>query len=299
MSRDEEWRPLAGERLRPDALRALTAPLAERRFTYGEYERFLERIADRSRFAVVPLRELQAAPRDRIVVGLRHDVDARLESALELGRREHRLGVRATYFVLHSAPYYRRDGHLVSALRTLQDEYGHEIGWHNDLVTLQCVGGADAVSYLHEELEWLRSNGLVLTGTAAHGARECYELGYTNRYFFGDFPEIDPALPNRDVVEVDGEAIAVPHAHLADFDLEYEATQLPRDRYFSDATFDARGRRWHPGVLPWHDVRPGEVVVVLTHPCLWDPSARARILRESQRLAARAVRLGLTKARRA
>src|SRR5205085_4117064 len=107
----------------------LLFPLVERRFTYAEYARFLDRLGDRH---VVPMREFARGAGD---VALRHDVDSRLDSALELAGVEHDRGLRATYFVLHTAPYWD-DAELVPKLRGLQ-ELGHEVGFHNDLVTLQ------------------------------------------------------------------------------------------------------------------------------------------------------------------
>ena len=48
-------------------------PLTERRFTYAEYDLFLDRLAGRD---VVPLREFAVGHGD---TALRHDVDDRLE----------------------------------------------------------------------------------------------------------------------------------------------------------------------------------------------------------------------------
>jgi hypothetical protein len=79
---------------------------------------------------------------------------------------------------------------------------------------------------------------------------------------------------------------------LADFGLIYEAYHLGEDRYFSDARFDERGRRWHPELLDLHSLRPGERVVVLVHPCHWDQSLGAKYARVVQRLARRALRPG-------
>src|SRR5437016_12184366 len=98
----------------------LLFPWTERHFTYAEYARFLDRLGDRH---VVPLREFARGAGD---LALRHDVDSRLESALELARLEHDRGLRATYFVLHTAPYWR-DPRLLPKLRRLQ-ERGHEVG---------------------------------------------------------------------------------------------------------------------------------------------------------------------------
>jgi len=60
----------------------LLFPFIERRFTYAEYARFLGGLGDRD---VVPMRELARGAGD---LALRHDVDSRLESALELARHD-------------------------------------------------------------------------------------------------------------------------------------------------------------------------------------------------------------------
>ena len=90
----------------------LLFPWWERRFTYGEYARFLDRLGGR---VVVPMREFARGAGD---LALRHDVDSRLDSALRLARLEHERGLRATYFVLHTAPYWDRDD-LVPRVRDL------------------------------------------------------------------------------------------------------------------------------------------------------------------------------------
>ncbi|MDX6448578.1 MAG: hypothetical protein QOD08_1041, partial [Gaiellaceae bacterium] len=153
-------------------------PLTERRFTYAEYDRFLDRLEGRD---AVPLREFAEGHGD---TALRHDVDDRLESALELARREHARGLRATYFVLHTAPYWTRDD-LLDRLGQLQ-ALGHEVGWHNDLVTLALVHGGNPAEYLRRELDRLRSAGIDVVGVAAHGSPWCHRLGFHNDYAFAD-----------------------------------------------------------------------------------------------------------------
>ena len=62
---------------------------------------------------------------------------------------EHRHSIRFTNGILHTARYYgatkknyasHRDD-LLPLLKKLQDEYQHEIGWHNGLVTLDVIHG--------------------------------------------------------------------------------------------------------------------------------------------------------------
>ena len=242
-------------------------PLTERRFTYAEYERFLDRLAS---LDVVPLREFAAGLGD---TALRHDVDDRLDSALELARLEHARGLRATYFVLHTAPYWERDD-LVERLRELQT-LGHEVGWHNDLVTLAVVHGRDPAEYLRHELARLRDAGIDVVGIAAHGSPWCHRLGFHNDYAFSDLPQPIPGFPTR----------FEPIGTLVDFGLHYDAYSLGEDAYFSDSRFD-RGRRAHPADFP---LGPGQRTIILTHPCHWDPSAAAKTQRLA-RLVARRLR---------
>lgn len=58
---------------------------------------FLDRLGGRS---VVPLREFARGDGD---LTLRHDIDSRPDSAVELARLGHERRLRATYFVLHTA----------------------------------------------------------------------------------------------------------------------------------------------------------------------------------------------------
>jgi hypothetical protein len=283
-----DWTPPATTRaLRIRPLSVIARPWTERRFLHRRYERLLDAFADESRFHVVPLAELSAAPRDRVVVALRHDVEERIESALEMAALEAERGLRATYFVLHTAPYFARVGweraehheSLIPRLRRLQD-MGHEVGWHNDLVTLQCVLGIDPRRYLADELAWLRGHGITVRGASSHGSYWTHRFRYHNNYFFEDFEdEVHEGFANNDVVHVEARPCKLSKGRLADFDLEYEAYHLGEDHYFSDARFDAAGNRWHTDEIDLDALRPGERVIVLTHPDYWDPSVRRKAVR--------------------
>ena len=264
----------------PRLVRRFLYPLLERDFTYDAYARLLDRLSDTEHFEVVPLREFAAAqPQSRVLVALRHDVDRRLESAVEMARMEHDHGLRATYFVLHTAAYWRNPD-LVPTLLELQNDLGHEIGWHNDLVTLECVHRGNAREFLARELERLRAAGLTVDGTASHGLPMGYRLGYHNNYFFEDFDgEELPHYPNTTVVPTAHGPCKIPKARLADFGLRYEAYHLGNDAYFSDASFDERGRRWHPDALDLEELASGRRVIILVHPCHWDPSGTSKLRR--------------------
>lgn len=241
----------------------LLFPWTERRFTYREYARFLDRLGSRE---VVPMRDFARGAGD---LALRHDVDERLDSALVLARLEADRGLRATYFVLHTAPYWR-DPDLLPRLLSLQ-ELGHEVGFHNDLVTLERVHGVDVAEYAPRELERLRRAGLDVVGTAAHGSPWCHRLGFHNNYVFAGWDEPVPGFPATEVKsKLDPAALG----------LEYEAYHVPHDVYFSDSTFE-RDRRSHPADL---ELEPGRRTIVLVHPCHWDASIGAKAARLGRKI---------------
>ena len=103
-------------------------------FSYDNYERFIGRLVKSNRFIFVPHNEFETTySKDKIVISLRHDIDYDINSALRFARREHKLGVRATYFVLHTADYYgvtsvgvaTRNPDVYKYLRKIQNEYAH------------------------------------------------------------------------------------------------------------------------------------------------------------------------------
>ena len=165
-------------------------------FTYEKYAVFLSKISDTSKYIVLPLNEFRKTLNPgKIVIGLRHDVDNDLDLANQFSETESDLGIRSTYFILHTAPYYLANpanmeihsDKIIPILKSMQNERHFEIGWHNDLVTLQAVYNIDPVSFLHKELSWLRGNGINIYGTASHGSNYCYTYKYLNYYFFEEF----------------------------------------------------------------------------------------------------------------
>jgi hypothetical protein len=278
---DDYVLPTSAEMTRAHPLRRLAEPWRDRHHLYREYADFLDRLAP---LAVVPLREFgRARAADRAVFALRHDVDDRLESALEFARLEHERGLRATYFVLHSAPYYGTDA-LLPALRRLQD-LGHEVGFHYDLVTSQVVRGVDPRAELQAELGRLRAAGLDVVGVAAHGSYWGHRLGYKNTYFFADLQGPEPGFPNFERV---GD-VELAKATLAEFGLDYDASALGETSYWTDSRVDRRGRRWHPRLADVESLAPGEAAIALVHSCHWDRSLAAKYARTLRRLARRAV----------
>jgi hypothetical protein len=247
-------------------------------FTWEKYASFLNKISDTSKYIVLPLNEFrQIFNSKKIVIGLRHDVDNDLNVAYKFSEIESNLKFRSTYFILHSAPYYLENSNnmeihsaaILPILKSMQDDRHFEIGWHNDLVTLQVIYNINPVTFLHNELSWLRSNGINIFGTAAHGSNYCKTLHYMNFYFFEECTF--PLVPNREnniSVPKDGKSIQLIKGKLSDFDLQYEAYFLNNNKAFSDAVL-TNGIRWNIGMLNLNELQPGDRAIILLHPIHW------------------------------
>ncbi len=267
----------------------LIKPVRERKFIYSSYEDFLKKISHSNKYQIVPLKDfLGMKSDDRVIISLRHDVDLDLSGALEMARIEHKHHMKATYFILHTAKYYgqtkknyvRHNENIIPILQKIQDIYGHEIGWHNDLVTLDCIYDINPKKYLKEELEWLRNNGIDVIGTAPHGSKYCHKFKYYNNYFFKEFPEIIENFSNNESIVIGDNQRFITKANLNDFNLEYEAYHLDNNLYFSDCSFIGKNKkRWHPGDLNLEDLTHGDKIIITIHPIHWGYSVTRKYLK--------------------
>jgi peptidoglycan/xylan/chitin deacetylase (PgdA/CDA1 family) len=131
-----------------------------------------------------------AAPAQAMI---RHDVDGDLPAALACAEVERRLGIRATYYLLHTGPYYGtfangvflRNEACAEAYAMLQD-MGHEVGLHTDSLWVYQQWGVDGAQCIRDELCWLRSIGLRIVGTAPHNSPSVYG-GVSNNEIFGGY----------------------------------------------------------------------------------------------------------------
>ena len=170
------------------------------------------------------------------VISIRHDVDHSLDHALKFARWENDRGIHSTYFVLHTAYYYRDKSKLYGQMHLLTN-YGHEVGLHLDTVNQNTVNDvpdyAAAADQLLIELAELRHEGFDVVGSAAHGGiRTDLEL-FDNRF------ELDF------------------------FDLKYEAYDLQKKlkvNYISD-----NHGTWRSPLVK----KPGQITVMSIHPEHW------------------------------
>ena len=212
---------------------------------------------------VVAMREIAAGESDPLVIGLRHDVDNVLEPCLELAQWENRHGFRATYFVLHDAPYWN-DPELPRVLEQIA-ELGHEIGIHANAIAVALLTGLDPHEILWRGIGRLRSWGHAVTGVVAHGDPLCYRSHFVNDEQFSECARPEMGNPERRL-HYRGLSLDLEPVPLATFGLAYESLRLPRALYLSDS-----GGSWNEpfAELVERFPNPFGQLHVLQHPCWW------------------------------
>lgn len=243
----------------------------------ADYERLLGDFTDTHESLTLCDYVRESTIDDRRILLLRHDVDHDDETALAMARWERDRGLRATYCLLHTAWYWgeRRDGrqYRYDELVRFGDallELGHEINLHNNAVTVALTEGADAAEVLAGELDFMRSRGWTVTGTAAHGDRLCRELQYNNAEIFEH--AVKPAFGGARTITGPKGSVELGSLSSASLNLEYEAYDIARDLYLTDSGGRVRGQRNAPGRRPFarQDPARSRVVGMLTHPIWWD-----------------------------
>lgn len=99
-------------------------------FNLHGYEKLIE-VALENNFSFQDFHSYSSNQDDRVLL-LRHDIDADLNAAYQMALLEHKMGVRATYFLMLRSPVYnlfsRQNSHFVEKIINL----GHTIGLHYD-----------------------------------------------------------------------------------------------------------------------------------------------------------------------
>jgi hypothetical protein len=244
-------------------------------FNLNEYDDFLKYLSTSEHILLVKMKDFKSTTStDKVVLALRYDIDDNINAAVKFAYREHKYGIKSTYFVLHTAGYYstyidstfKRNNNIIYFIKKIQNYFGHEIGFHNDLVTLQVVYNISSREYLKQELSYLRSNGINIYGTAYHGSPFCYKYNYSNANFWLDFPNVGWSY---EFVKKDNKIIQIDKDWLASYSLEYESGLLKYDYFFSDANF-VNNKRWQMKMVNLDTIKPGKKVIIMLHPQHWD-----------------------------
>lgn len=244
-------------------------------FNYNYYDEFLKHISSSDNFIIVPLKDFKNTnAADKVVISMRYDLDFNIDAAIRFAYREHKYGIKSTYFVLHTATYYGkkvgkefvRNDDIIFYLKKIQDDFGHEIGFHNDLVTLQLMYEIPSVKYLRNELNYLRGNGIEIKGTTYHGSQYCTIYEYSNAYFWKEYPN---SGWNYEYIKKGFKTIKIEKDSMKNYNLEYEGNLLNPDYFFADA-FYVDGKRWNMSMINIDTIKPGKKVIILLHPGNWN-----------------------------
>lgn len=243
-----------------------------------KYEEFLKYLASSNRFLIVTQKDFPTTTStDKVIISLRYDIDDDINAAVKFAYRENKYNIKSTYYILHTASYYgitklnyfKRNDNIIYYLKKIQDDFGQEIGWHNDLVTLQIIYNLDSKSFLKNELEWLRGNGINIYGTCAHGREYCYVYRYVNSYFWKETDGSNNRFfYNWEFIPKDGKQIQIEKDNLSNYNL-YDANQFKSDYFFADVN-RIKGKLWHMGLVNFDTIQPGKKVIILLHPQYWN-----------------------------
>jgi hypothetical protein len=221
------------------------------------------------------------------IIGLRHDVDHDLETALAFARLEAELGYRASYYVLHTDWYYRADvsgppsAYLLDACRELVS-MGHEVALHNNAIAaaIQLAEAPEAI--LRRELDYLRAAGFTIEGSVAHGDELCHRAGFINSEVFTECSRPKLGAPDRTIVyenedTLERREVKLSPAPMADFGLSYEAGYVRYDHYLSDS-----GGVWQSRFDEARNAfdEAGGFLQILAHPVWWALAGENYVKRE-------------------
>ena len=213
---------------------------------------------------------------------IRHDIDHDPWTAEKMAVIESKYNLRATYFVLHTAPYFKNKfKETMEICRNIQS-LEHEIGLHNDLITDFFMNNLDPGGNLAELLKLFKEEGITISGTASHGSPIIQKLNktlnintflpYTNNLVFSEL--IEDALvksPGKrqppDPKFKNGE-LNLPCLNMNEFGLKYESYFVHFDHYVSDTS----RRFWSTGDDPIATLKKMEksgTLQCLFHPIWW------------------------------
>lgn len=247
----------------------------KRTFGRHDFDR-LARLLDRAD-AVVPVREAYARRDDwpERFATMRHDMDHDLANSVRFAEWEAEHGIRSTYFVLHGDWYWGGPGATEPSPMVLRGldriaSLGHEVGLHNNAISLALQTGLDPFAILERDLTALRRHGFEITGSVAHGDPMCHAAGYVNNELFSDCQSWTGREAGRTIVHRDEagteHSLQLSQRPMADFGLGYEANAIGHTRYLSDT-----GGRWNQPFSGMDDLfeREGGFLQLLVHPVWW------------------------------
>lgn len=219
---------------------------------------------------VVAMEDIADGLHEPGVIGVRHDVDNVIGPAVAMAEWEAERGYRATYFILHTAPYWEQKDTLRAALKVIS-ECGHEIGFHLNALTVAIETGEDPLDITQDAVDELRSYGYPVRGVVAHGDPACYEHHFVNDEVFTESRRVGYGKADRVIADT----VKLQPVSRSDLGFDYDPNWLHRGDYLSDS-----GGHWSQPFNDAAETWPSRGQLhMLVHPCWWAeaflPAARA------------------------
>ena len=170
------------------------------------------------------IKAIEEGVNDFQCVNFRHDIDNDIQASADFALMEEDFGIRATYFVLDTAPYWRKPESTRCIMEI--DNRMHYIGWHNNAMTVSFKTSRHIQECIETPLRELRKYVKVI-GTASHGDPLCYDHGFLNYYVF------------KGMKQNNNFPMKCNWFDLSDFGLKYEAYHTGHTHYISDS-----GGKW-------------------------------------------------------
>lgn len=237
------------------------------RYTWADFLALLDELVDKERYRVCCAEDfIKTTDPAKVVIFMRHDIDRDPLNALRMAKEEHARGIKSSYYVLPTAPYYgrqKKDGveryACMDQLYLQLQALGHEIGVHNNLLAMMLLWDIDPQAFQKQELEYYRQAGIRIVGTASHGDAVVLSRKLNNTWLFSEFK-------HPGVYEHEGKTYEYGKLSFKDFGFAYEGYKAG----FNKGTGDLSGLKGSAGLIAkLRECKPGDRVSLLTHPCHW------------------------------
>jgi hypothetical protein len=191
--------------------------------TFEYYNDFIDFMIKSDHMDIRALREfMDPMEPDRLVIGLRHDMDGDIVTGVKAAASLARRNVSASFYILHTAFYYGRFEEE-KFLRYPGVEYfvkqiietGREFGIHQDPLEIYQGHQINGTQAFETELAWLRLIGADIKGVVAHNSAPSY--GAENFEIFEGM-----AVEGREHIVHRGVDTPLQTTSLAKLKLEYE-----------------------------------------------------------------------------
>lgn len=237
--------------------------------TYNQYEELLMEISKDKYLPMTIWDMYNNYNENKVIVGMRHDVDCHPFKALEMAKMEQAYGINASYYILATSNYYgqfypdsvRRNRALDKLYLELYN-LGAEIGIHNDLLTVMISKKLDPFTFNWNEINYYESLGIPIYGNVGHGSAIASQVAH-NSQMFSDFAK-------SETVTYKGETYPIGTYSMLEYGFFYEANFFPFNQYYSES-----GGRWSIDggfdevMRRIKNSKPGDRIQILTHPVWW------------------------------